>query len=148
MKKLLTLTAVGALLTTPSIAVQKCVALNTSDTLCKVTNVYGQADWTSACNSNAAGGISVPVKGIAMCSNQTGSAQYVTSSTLKVSNSSSDTTNKYCWCKAIEPAISHWVYTTEQQDASMCAYQCSHICAYLFGATTNFRNAIIGSMSI
>ena len=76
MKKLFTLTALGAILTAPAMAVQKCVALDASTTTCTSTPTTCKADWSATCTTN---GTRVPIKGIAMCSNQAADAKYDTS---------------------------------------------------------------------
>ena len=144
MKKLLTLTAVGAILAVPASAVQKCVALDSSTTTCTSTMTYGKADWSATCTTN---GTSVPIKGIAMCSNQAADAQYGTSDAITTVSSTTDTTNVNCWCKMVEPAVSSWVFIYVYTSASYCARDCSDYCAYRARSDSEFRSALFGSLA-
>ncbi|MBR2393107.1 MAG: hypothetical protein IKB05_01300 [Alphaproteobacteria bacterium] len=144
MKKLLTITAIGAILATPATAVQKCVALDASSTTCTSTPTAGNADWSATCTTN---GTSVPIKGIAMCSNQKADATYGTSDAITTVSDSSDTTNKYCWCKMVEPAVSSWVYLGAVSSASFCVYSCSYSCAYYAQSVSECRSALFGSLA-
>ena len=144
MKKLLTLTALGAILTAPAMAVQKCVALNSSTTTCTSTSVYGNADWSATCTTN---GTSVPIKGIAMCANQDADVDYGTSDAITMVSSTSDTTNLNCWCKIVEPAVSSWVDIGAFSSADICAYYCSYTCAGRARGNSAFRSALFGSLA-
>ena len=143
MKKLLTITAVGTLLAAPAIAVQKCVALDASTTTCTSTAAPGNADWSATCTTN---GTSVPIKGIAMCSNQAADAQFGTSDAITTISNSSDTTNVNCWCKMVEPAVSSWVFFAGSS-AGNCAYNCSNFCALYARSNSAFRSALFGSLA-
>ncbi|MBE6460223.1 MAG: hypothetical protein E7009_04575 [Alphaproteobacteria bacterium] len=144
MKKLLTLTAVGAILTAPAFAVQKCVALDASTTTCTSTQAYGNADWSTTCTTN---GTSVPIKGIAMCSNQAADAQYGTSDAIKTVSGTTDTTNVNCWCKMVEPAVSSWVLIYTYTSAGYCAFNCSYNCAWYAQRANAYLYALFGSLA-
>ena len=145
MKKLLTLTAVGAILAAPAMAVQKCVALNSLASTCTSTPANGNADWSATCASTP--DTSVPIKGIAMCSNQKADAQYGTSDAITTVSSTTDKTNAHCWCKMVEPAVSSWVYLYEAESASSCAYFCSNNCAGYAWRAFAFRYVLFGSLA-
>ena len=144
MKKLLTLTSVGALLAAPAMAVQKCVALDSSTTTCTSTSTYSKADWSATCTTNST---SVPIKGIAMCSNQAADAQFGTSDAITTISSESDTTNVNCWCKMVEPAVSSWVFLYANASAGGCAISCSASCAVRARSNSAFRSALFGSLA-
>ena len=144
MKKLLTLTALGAILAAPAMAVQKCVALDASTTTCTSTPTLSKADWSATCTTNAT---RVPIKGIAMCSNQVATAKYDTSDAITTVSSTSDTTNVYCWCKMVEPAISPWIYIIKHTSYGNCLYNCSSDCALQALYTPAFRSALFGSLA-
>lgn len=145
MKKILTLAALGAILTVPAMAVVQCVGLDAESTTCTSTSTYGNADWSATCTTN---GTSVPIKGIAMCSNQAADAEYGTSDAITtVSSSSSDTTNVNCWCKMIEPAVSSWVFIRTFMSVGICAYSCSDYCAAYVQNLSAFRSALFGSLA-
>ena len=145
MKKLLTLTALGAILATPAMAVQKCVALDASTTTCTSTAADGNADWSATCTTNDT---SVPIKGIAMCSNQAvaSAAPYSTSDAITTVSGTSDTTNVNCWCKMVEPAVSSWVFFNAYTSAGGCAYGCSGDCALYAQDFSAFRSALFSSL--
>ena len=145
MKKLLTLTAVGAILTAPASAVQKCVALNSLASTCTSTPANGNADWSATCASTT--DTSVPIKGIAMCSNQKANAAFGTSDAITTVSSATDTTNVNCWCKMVEPAMSSWVYVHTGTSASYCASNCSGVCADRARNYSAFRRALFGSLA-
>ena len=145
MKKLLTLTAVGAILATPAMAVQKCVAFDASTTTCAATNLTGNADWSATCTTNDT---SVPIKGIAMCSNQAEDRKYVTSDAITtVSNTVDSTSNVNCWCKMVEPAVSSWVYINTYSSTSYCVFNCSALCASRAQTSSTYLSALFGSLA-
>ena len=144
MKKLLTLTAVGAILAAPAMAVQKCVALDAETTTCTSTPTAGNADWSATCTTN---GTSVPIKGIAMCSNQAADATLGTSDAITTVSSDSDATNYHCWCKMVEPAVSSWVFVIASSSAGFCANVCSYRCAHYAQNYSAFRSALFGSLA-
>ena len=144
MKKLLTLTAVGAILAAPAMAVQKCVAFDASTTTCTSTSTYSKADWSATCTTNST---SVPIKGIAMCSNQAADATYGTSDTMTTVSNTTDTTNVNCWCKMVEPAVSSWVFVGTTTSAGFCATNCSYRCAYGARNESAFRSTLFGSLA-
>ncbi len=145
MKKLLILTTLGAILTAPAIAVQKCVALNSMASTCTSTPASGNADWSATCASTS--DTSVPIKGIAMCSNQKANEAYGTSDAITTVSSTTDTTNVNCWCKMVEPAVSSWVYIFAGTSASYCASNCSGTCADRARNNSTFRRALFGSLA-
>ncbi|MBQ7127937.1 MAG: hypothetical protein IJO18_03060 [Alphaproteobacteria bacterium] len=124
-------------------AVQKCVALDASTTTCTSTPTAGNADWSATCTTN---GTSVPIKGIAMCSNQAADAAYGTSDAITTVSSSSDTTNVNCWCKMVEPAVSSWVFFSASTSAGHCAAYCSFFCADRARYFSAFRSALFSSL--
>lgn len=144
MKKILTLAALGAILTVPAMAVVQCVGLDASTTTCTSTLLDGKADWSATCTTN---GTSIPIKGIAMCSNQKADAEYGTSDAITTVSSSSDTTNVNCWCKMIEPAVSSWGFIRTFVSAGICAYNCSDYCAAYVQNFSEFRSALFGSLA-
>ena len=147
MKKLLTLTAVGAILAAPAMAVQKCVALDAETTTCTSTATYGKADWSATCTTNDK---SVSILGIATCAIDAASliiGSHNISTMVTTAGSDGDTTKKSCWCKMVSPAISSWVSVTHTGD---CSYQCSYQCASFIRnnlAASTFRSKMLSSIS-
>ena len=144
MKKLLTLTAVGTLLAAPASAVQKCVALNSSDTTCVFTNLgSGIVDWATTCTTNAT---NVPIKGIGICSYIAGS-EGDTRDVLTL-NTEDIAANINCWCKMTSPAVSPWVYNggdfTYVDD---CMDVCGFMCTASAEHSSAFRSALFGSLA-
>ncbi|MBR2392934.1 MAG: hypothetical protein IKB05_00380 [Alphaproteobacteria bacterium] len=148
MKKLLTLTAVGTLLAVPAMAVQQCVALDSSTTTCTSTpvNWNGTAEWEVTCTTD---GTNVPIKGVSACSNVKGDTDYAIYSdgALPTLSDASSEVNFYCWCKMVEPAVSSWVYTNIYTPASNCAFYCSGNCATHAQYYPEFRSALFSSIS-
>ncbi|MBP3316510.1 MAG: hypothetical protein J6L70_02845 [Alphaproteobacteria bacterium] len=133
MKKLLILTAVGAMLAVPAMAVQKCVALDGYNTMCDVDELeYGNSEFKASCGTYGTG-VTIPVRGIGICSNTSGSVHGSTSDTLVTVSSVSDSQNVNCWCKIISPIMSPWVSSYSYSSASECAYKCAYGCAFGLG---------------
>ena len=126
----------------PTFAVTKCVALN-SNTTCTYKNPGEYVvDWTSTCTTN---GASTPISGIAVCSENDGSAGY-TETRLNISGLLDN--NLYCWCRMISPAVSLWVYTdTPAVTSDYCVSYCAYICADSMKNNASFRSAMFGSLS-
>ena len=145
MKKLLTLTAVGAILAAPAVAVQKCVALDSSTATCTPTvQRAGYADWTATCTTEET---SVPIAGVAICSNLAGADGDTTTNPLKTVSSGTDTSNVHCWCKMVEPAVSSWVYASTSTSAPLCTSSCSLYCATHILSTPEYRSAMLDSLA-
>ena len=137
MKKLLTLTAVGAILATPAMAVQKCVALS-SDLTCTNYSSYGRTpDWFSVFDNG------LTILGVAFCSYKQGTTYQVVNEIY----SSADKEDIHCWCKMISPAISKWVYTTAGLDEDNCNRFCIEYCGRYAGHVSGFKTAMFNSLS-
>ncbi len=138
MKKLLTLTAVGALLATPALAVQKCVALNDEPDMTWCYNGgtnFGDVNWGNACDVFT--GTTISVSGVSACSDQPDGEPI---SWLTVSDNATD--NIYCWCMMTEPAVSKWVFAGK--NTANCLYSCGYTCAEYFADTDlELRSAIL-----
>ena len=147
MKKLLTLTAVGTILTMPAMAVKKCVALDASVTTCTATtSVQGKGDWSATCTTD---GKTVTIEGVGMCSAYlagSGENGYSNGSITTLSSTSS-VSNKRCWCKMIKPAVSYWVYVSEYTNASTCAYYCADECRIRARSNSEFRSVMFSNLS-
>lgn len=142
MKKLLTLTAVGTLLTAPAIAVQKCVALDMDTTQCTASFTPSYStEWSVNCTTD---GVSVPITGIATCSSTAGSEEGEVVDTVEMPQSSGG--NWYCWCKMISPAVSSWVFYSSMS-YSFCWQKCADYCAYRTAGTYWFREGLFSSLS-
>ena len=139
MKKLLTLTAVGAILSAPAFAVQKCVTYDSSTTTCAtdqpVLYYLGKSEWTGTCTTN---GVAVPIVGVGKCSSTSGaisSPKYQTSLAI----SQNHLNNKYCYCRVISPFVSNWVYAFAPavSDTNTCEYSCANQCANALNEATS-----------
>lgn len=134
--------------------VVKCVKLNPAQTYTASYSSYmNQIDWS------ASGG-GVTVRGIAVCASISSSVVADKRSAL----STSYTSNKYCWCRMTEPALStYWVRPEVCSDSmcydasSMTPAQCSQYCAYFCARTMSktsttgnnplkFRTALFGDL--
>ena len=134
MKKLLTLTAVGAILAAPATAVQRCVALSENNNDFYIDD-YGDSEWTLK-SSN------ITIKGIGLCTGTSGAVKE-TSDTLSIQGA-----GYYCWCRMISPAVSSWFYSSfEDNDDYICATSCSLVCAELVRDDAEFRSALFTTVS-
>ncbi|MBP3316284.1 MAG: hypothetical protein J6L70_01640 [Alphaproteobacteria bacterium] len=146
MKKLLTLTAVGALLAAPASAVQKCVALDSSTTTC--TNIEAEAPyrgWKLTCTTN---GITVPIEGTSSCSKTAALTLNTIKDDLKIKYSENDSSEVYCWCQMIRPLASSWVLAHRTFGMNVnCTTGCAEKCAETFSGNADFRSAMISTLS-
>ncbi|MBR2393285.1 MAG: hypothetical protein IKB05_02235 [Alphaproteobacteria bacterium] len=127
MKKLLFLTAVGAILATPAVAVQKCVALDASMS-CSASNweeFENVADWELPCTTN---GTSVILKGVFACSKIPGDMPGETRDFLPTTSYETIGQDVNCWCKMISPAMSSWIYVDTSVDSDSCNMFCASLC--------------------
>ncbi|MBR2393806.1 MAG: hypothetical protein IKB05_04940 [Alphaproteobacteria bacterium] len=119
MKKLLTLTAVGAILAVPASAVQKCVPW--VETTCRVTADSYSVQWSGVCNET-----NVAVSGLGLCSTSSNTSTDVRSSIGALGG-------LYCYCKALQPMPSKWVYVHTYDDLHICQQSCASACAQFMG---------------
>ncbi len=155
MKKLLTLTAVGAILAAPATAVQQCIALG-ADYECYVSfNGPGEAITKGQCSTadyslDSPYGPNVNVTLIGLCAVTDGGTQNTVQRLISTGtfydNGSYDTygiaKRNHCWCKMIQPMVSMWVYYGEIDAATggmdiyghsdTCAATCSDMCSNYF----------------
>ena len=146
MKKLLTFTAVGVLLTAPAVAVQKCIKFDDnavgsaghSKSYDYEGFPHGFGSWTTTFPD-----IGV-VWGFGMCSNLP-PATADSYSELEFRDGNNDS----CWCKMVSPLVSDWIsagdFTTQDQCYAECADRCSYYVAgdgYYDTKVTMFGNAI------
>ena len=124
----------------PAMAVTKCVALNGGCTSEDYLQYRYHTDWAATCTPN---GVSTPISGIGICSSTKGASQYTTATELDVSS----TSNKYCWCKMTNPAVSRWVFYRSYTSVGACALDCASLCAYLVQTDATFRAAMFDSLS-
>lgn len=119
MKKILLLSMIGAVLGVGADAAQKCVALDAGATGGATT--YNGSYWKIVDPNGAV------LRGTAVCSSNYGNmyseGTQRTRSSVTISTTSSS--NKYCWCKIISPAVSAWVNLGDCQDESDCDNYCS-----------------------
>lgn len=139
MKKLLTLTAVGATLAMPALAVQKCVALG------ETSHTYSNGSTSTSLNSSEWGytlsSAGLDVRGIGVCTNISGN---LGSRKENLSYTSNDG-GTYCWCRIIYPVASNYWASAGAitSTSSPCYMQCSMTCAYKFKDDSTFRAAIL-----
>ena len=115
----------------PASAVTKCVKLNSSTTCSDYSGAFGQSNWSATC-----GGISI--QGVTFCGSQNGGSVGATTDAVTTSS-----TNKYCWCKMVSPAVSRWVFAGADDH---CAYRCADRCAGFAPATETFRSALFSGL--
>ena len=134
-----------AITTTGAHAVTKCVALDSSSTMCTSdeTQYLGHTDWAATCTTN---GVSTPISGIGICSSFYPTSQYDTRVT-QLNTSSTVDENLNCWCRMISPAVSHWVFRNSLTSAGICAQACAYQCAESIKTSPPFRYGLFGSLS-
>ena len=119
MKKLLTLTALSAILTAPALAVQKCVALGASSTTCSPWSAdQDSIEWYSRCTT---GSTTVEIIGEGICF---ADSKY-TSFDFNADN------NHYCHCRVVSPVRSGFVLGETFTNWSECISRCASACADL-----------------
>ncbi|MBE6460029.1 MAG: hypothetical protein E7009_03545 [Alphaproteobacteria bacterium] len=142
MKKLLTLTAVGAILTAPATAVQKCVTLDSSKKCTRhETNSEGYYKVNQNLTCYGTNNEEVEVTVISACVD-TGStyAQGAALDNIERIDSLDAYGNDRCWCKMVSPAVSKWVYIDGDEDFEWCAKSCTNTCAAQM-ANTSYQTA-------
>ena len=133
MKKLLILTAVGAILATPAVAVYKCVALD-FDASALEGGYFTAALWYATFPNYT-------INGVSRCASNTGT-QGDTLTSISTSG-----TAKYCWCKTTNPLGSKWAYLFEAYDAEECADYCHSECGTRMTDSDDYRRAILSTIS-
>ena len=142
MKKLLTLTAVGAILTAPASAVQKCVAFDTTTPEFIVQESYGSYDWTGDLEN-------MTIYGVAACGFDSVSDDGSSISTSVQASAIDIEDNTYCWCRMISPAISKWVYNDTEgyfDSAIECSLSCAYACTVAAGDYMHFRERLFNNL--
>ena len=140
MKKLLTLTALGAILTAPATAVQKCVALDSSGfyTECEAMTTDSQIDVSAVCTT---GDVDVLIKGVAICSNKSSDSGSL-SETMTI-----DEENVNCWYKVVSPAVSPYIFVYSFATDVECVQQCNKEAAGLLEGDDSFRGVLFSNLS-
>ena len=152
MKKTLIFYTIATMLLSPAIAVQKCVALDINNVpSCSATSAGNyRTTWSGTCDfGTKSDHYQIPITGESTCS----SARNLTSSGSIATDTvqpndwltySSDSLNdtRQCWCRMLTPAISKWIYISQQTGALNCQKSCSSLCATRLGDTTQFMEAL------
>ena len=141
MKKLILVSALGAIMTASAgAAVKKCVALSTSSTC--TGSLYPPSavtDWFATCDD------STVVKGIGIC----GTSNNGTNTTY-ITLDDSDNNNNICFCRMITPAVStYWIWTKSFSDQATCLNDCAATCMRDFnnGSTGITRQGFLSSLT-
>ncbi|MBQ3038983.1 MAG: hypothetical protein IJD41_00300, partial [Alphaproteobacteria bacterium] len=126
----LTLTALGAILTVPAMAVVQCVGL-AAGTECRPNNATDDFEigWRVTCNYDTSNEISV--KGIGVCAQDQGYGQFDVLSDdefLVVSTDATSVNLTTCWCRALTPFVSEWVLAATYTSSLNCAKYCAQAC--------------------
>lgn len=120
--------AIGIITTiNPANAVIKCIESSALTSCSTAPTVYkNKPDWLAVCNGT-------DVHGVAVCSSQASTTIGETSTTPTVSTNLSS--NKYCKCKMVSPAVSQWITpgkcTNTECFATMTAEQCAQYCGLM-----------------
>lgn len=133
MKKLLILTAVGAILATPAMAVQQCVALTTSSTCASSTGWDYYTRFSGICGTK-----STVVQGVALCTSA-GNTMTTFTTTNQLEFGTYAGANKVCWCRVIKPFVAYWTRAYNHTNEDECLKGCANKCATLMKSNSSFR---------
>ncbi len=110
-----------------------CMTLQSSDPVEIVRSNENTVNWASSLGENT-------VKGISYCSDQSASIADVQSVLSFVSY---DVENLNCWCRAVSPVVSDWLYAMEFASEVNCNKYCAARCAEIFVEDSNFRSVML-----
>lgn len=110
-----------------------CLDVDAENTATLVRSNVNSVNWSSLFQSGT-------VRGISHCSNQAGVSNSV-SEDLTVS--SAEGANYWCWCRAVMPVLSYWVFGMEFASDENCTKYCAARCAEVFAEDANFRNTML-----
>ncbi len=143
MKKVLLITGVMLMCVSAS-AATKCVPAVASS--CRGTLYKGSVDWDASCTL---AGADVTLYGVAGCSNMNKTDEnggQVERLTTAESTADNPTSNIYCWCRIIRPAVSDWVFAANEGNVASCEAFCAYHCANYLTHYLSFRGQILGAM--
>ena len=157
MKNIMIISVIGIMLTGGGNAVQKCVAIDTSEPINCTTSASAiyETYWEGSCifgtRSTYTG---LFVTGESMCSssrNLTSSGAldlYTTHPSYSDLTYSADALNdsRQCWCRMLTPAISKWIYINQHSGALDCHKNCSTLCSDKMDGTYDFQMAIFSNL--
>ena len=157
MKNIMIISTIGIMLTGGGNAVQKCVAIDTSEPINCTTSASAiyETYWEGSCifgtRSTYTG---LFVTGESMCSssrNLTSSGAldlYTTHPSISGLRYSTDALNdtRQCWCRMLTPAISKWIYAAQYTGAMACQKDCSTLCSDKMDSTYDFQMAIFSNL--
>lgn len=110
-----------------------CLDVDAENTATLVQSNVNSVNWSSLFQSGT-------VRGISHCSNQAGASNSV-SDDLTVS--SAEDANYWCWCRAVMPVLSYWVFGIQFASDENCTKYCASRCAEVFAEDANFRNTML-----
>ena len=127
MKKLLILTAVGAILSAPAIAASKCIPMLSKHSY-NVGNYGASNSRDFVIYLDPASPYQTNMYGVAACSSTVPSSSDIFYATTSISMTDGD----YCWCRIISPAVSKWFSVNGNMTISNCKANCAQKCADTF----------------
>lgn len=122
MKKLLILTAVGAILAAPATAVQRCIKLT--------VGMSGDFDYEEGGTGWTAIFPHITIKGQSACTDN--------NSTDVQDEVGVNGSGYYCWCKMSSPVESRWAGCGIYGTTEYCQRDCSHSCAENFSGNESY----------
>lgn len=159
MKNIMIISAIGIMLTGGGNAAQKCVAIDTSEPISCTTSAistYGTG-WEGSCifgTKSAPTSLAITGEGICVGSRNVKSTTddtpvlYTTHpnrSDVKY-DSESLNSSRQCWCRMLTPAISKWIYVSQQTSGLNCVKNCSTLCSDNMDSTYDFQMAIFSNL--
>ena len=126
---------------TTAFAVTQCIKLAVP-TVCNTTNdCYNTSDCTVNCDTTT-------VTVVGRCSSSAGVVDTGVATNITINSTASS--NIYCWCMMVAPAISKWVSRYTYTSADNCAINCARGCrnALIFDNDTDrsFRTTLFSNL--
>lgn len=124
----------------------KCANMTTTST-CYHTFVSmdpSRADWILSCNGSGSAPDGTPVNGIAGCSYQPPSGGIGSTAENVTYHSTTVANDRYCWCMAVTPFTSKWVYSYDfgAGNGENCHWDCARQCYIAMSASSNAATVI------
>lgn len=141
MKKILSLTAIGALLIAPAAADYRCLPILAYSSVFNGTWSGGATtdtvDWSAGHNLVSGGPNLISISGVSYCS----SDSPVDLGSINISNISA-TTGSNCWCKIISPGTTKWF--AGGASLENCTSDCASKCAEFI--RDNHNSSVVASI--
>lgn len=116
----------------------ECLKTGTAATCNQVISSDYSVDYTINCDGDN-------IIGVALCSNNGGTALSSTKEEVTTSNTASD--NTYCWCTIVSPGVSYFALYGKLSNADECGKSCAAKCAKEIADNISFRQIIFSTFN-